>query len=119
MEIRVGSYASGAPRLEVQHWQNLKPAVLKEGQEPATRVSRGRKPATATSPTLLTSPEKTDSDDSPQLSPWAPEFVPESPAVPETTKEVPEYSTRIVTNTTVNPLNMRPQRVKKKPDRYA
>ena len=118
VEIRVGSYASGAPRLEVQHWQNLKPAVLKEGQEPATRVSRGRKPATATSPTL-TSPGKTDNNDSPQLSPWAPEFVPESPAVPETIKEVPEYSTRIVTNTTVNPLNMRPQRVRKKPDRYA
>ena len=119
VEIRVGSYASGAPRLEVQHWQNLKPAVLKEGQEPATRVSRGRKPAATTHSTPETSPETTDSGTSPNLNPWAPEFSPENLTVPESPNESSKYSTRIITNSTVNPLNMRPQRVKRKPERYA
>ena len=120
VEIRVGSYASGAPRLEIQHWQNLKPAVLKEGQEPATRVARGRKPAATIHPTPETSPETTDSDTSPGLNPRAPAFSPDQNSdTPENQTENSKYSTRIITNSTVNPLNMRPQRVKRKPERYA
>ena len=44
VKIRVGSFANGDPRFELQHWNNLKPAVMKDGQSEASRVPLGRKP---------------------------------------------------------------------------
>ena len=119
VEIRVGSFANGSPRLEVQHWQNLKPAVVKEGQEPATRVARGRKPA-AVRPTSGTPPEEIPENTSPGLNPEAPEFEP-VPALQDENNlsEKTKFNTRIIVNSSVNPSYMRPQRVKRKPDRYA
>ena len=119
VEIRVGSFANGSPRLEVQHWQNLKPAVVKEGQEPATRVARGRKPAAA-QPASGTPPDETTENTSPGLNPEAPEFAPVPVSQDENNRsENTKFNTRIIVNSSVNPSYMRPQRVKRKPDRYA
>ena len=43
VKVRVGSYANGKPRLEVQHWSNCKPAVLAQGAQEGQKVARGRK----------------------------------------------------------------------------
>ena len=40
-------YADGTPRIETHHWENAKPAVLEENQEPATKKKLGRKPKPA------------------------------------------------------------------------
>ena len=37
IKVEVGLYADGTPRIETHHWENAKPAVLEENQEPATK----------------------------------------------------------------------------------
>ena len=44
IQVRIGSYASGAPRLQTYNWQSCKAAHLREGQEEGSRPSLGRKP---------------------------------------------------------------------------
>ena len=44
IEIQVGSYKNGRPRLELHHWKNCKPIVLSTDIVPATKVPLGRKP---------------------------------------------------------------------------
>ena len=44
IRVQVGLYADGTPRIETHHWENAKPAVLSENQEPATKKKLGRKP---------------------------------------------------------------------------
>ena len=44
IRVQVGLYADGTPRIETHHWENAKPAVLAENQEPATKKKLGRKP---------------------------------------------------------------------------
>ena len=44
IRVQVGTYADGTPRVETHHWENAKPAVLAENQEPATKKKLGRKP---------------------------------------------------------------------------
>ena len=47
IRVQVGLYADGTPRMETHHWENAKPAVLEENQEPATKKKLGRKPRQA------------------------------------------------------------------------
>ena len=42
IRVRVGSHADGSPRLEVQHWNNCKPAVLAPGAQEGQKAVRGR-----------------------------------------------------------------------------
>ena len=44
VKIRVGSYADGRPKFEIQHWENLKPSVLGEDTVEGKRTPPGRKP---------------------------------------------------------------------------
>ena len=44
VKLRVGSFANGDPRYEVQHWHNLKPAVMAEDTRTAERAALGCKP---------------------------------------------------------------------------
>ena len=43
LKLRVGSYASGEPRYELQHWENCKPAVMSDDTPTAVRQKLGRK----------------------------------------------------------------------------
>ena len=45
VEIQVGSFADGAPRLLTVHWSLCKVAHMREGAEAASRAPRGRPPA--------------------------------------------------------------------------
>ena len=42
VQVQVGVYTSGTPRLITAHWNNCKPAVLKPGAPTATRTTLGR-----------------------------------------------------------------------------
>ena len=42
IQVQVGVYTSGTPRLITAHWNNCKPAVLKPGAPTATRTTLGR-----------------------------------------------------------------------------
>ena len=53
VQIRVGSYANGEPRHEIQHWHNLKAAHMKEGAEVAQKPALGRKPLNPAAPQFL------------------------------------------------------------------
>ena len=59
IRIRVGSYADGSPRYELQHWENAKPAVLSPDMEPAERKKLGRKPNPANEKVLSDTPNHT------------------------------------------------------------
>ena len=43
LEIKVGDYNSGAPRLETRHWRTCFPADVEEGQQPGRKPNLGRK----------------------------------------------------------------------------
>ena len=45
VEVRIGSYASGAPRLQTYSWESCKIAHLRADAKPASRPNLGRKPA--------------------------------------------------------------------------
>merc|ERR1712015_4572 len=45
VRIRVGSFANGEPKYELHHWNNLKPAVLRNDTKLAERTRPGRAPA--------------------------------------------------------------------------
>ena len=47
IQVQVGVYTSGTPRLITAHWNNCKPAVLKPGAPTATRTTLGRPKKTA------------------------------------------------------------------------
>ena len=44
LKLRVGSYANGDPKYEIQHWANCRPAVFSGDPQEAQRVLPGRKP---------------------------------------------------------------------------
>ena len=44
IKVQVGLFADGTPRVETHHWENAKPAVLAEDQQPGTKKKLGRKP---------------------------------------------------------------------------
>ena len=44
VEVRVGSFASGAPRLQTYSWSSCKVAHLRQGQPEGSRPALGRKP---------------------------------------------------------------------------
>ena len=44
IKVQVGLFADGTPRVETHHWENAKPAVLSENQQPGTKKKLGRKP---------------------------------------------------------------------------
>ena len=44
IKVRVGSYANGEPKYEVQHWANCRPAVISESTQEAQLALPGRKP---------------------------------------------------------------------------
>ena len=94
IRIRVGSYANGDPRYEVQHWSNCRPAAIEQNTGPATRPSRGRPP----------------------LNPAAKEFAPATPIVTPS-PEPPQQTEHGETPSNVH-QRMRPVRNRKKPDRY-
>ena len=48
IKVQVGLFADGTPRVETHHWENAKPAVLAEDQQPATKKKLGRKPKPVT-----------------------------------------------------------------------
>ena len=48
IKVQVGLFADGTPRVETHHWENAKPAVLAEDQQPATKKKLGRKPKSVT-----------------------------------------------------------------------
>ena len=45
IKVKVGHYASGQQREEIQHWQNAKPAHVAPNATQAEKPARGRKPA--------------------------------------------------------------------------
>ena len=102
--IRVGSYASGEPRMEVQHWNNLKPAVMGEGEKDAERRPLGRKP----------------------LNPEAKAFVPETrqaqqqeqPHQTETPPEPQQNEDTAQPKDIKSAVSARPVRIRRKPARY-
>jgi len=53
VKLRVGSFADGRPRYEVQHWDNLKPAVTTEATPMGHRPTLGRKPSDVTEPVII------------------------------------------------------------------
>ena len=44
IEIQVGHYRNGSPRLELHHWNNCDPIVLSKDTQPAEKPQLGRKP---------------------------------------------------------------------------
>ena len=50
VEIRIGSYASGAPRLQTYSWESCKVANLRPGAKSASRPNLGGKPNTPSVP---------------------------------------------------------------------
>ena len=46
LEVQVGEYVNGEPRLDVVHWNNCQPAVVKPGAPNATRPKLGRPKST-------------------------------------------------------------------------
>ena len=50
VEVRVGSFASGAPRLQVYNWSSCKVAHLRQGQPEGSRPALGRKPGPKPTP---------------------------------------------------------------------
>ena len=50
IQIRVGSYANGLPRLLTVHWSLCKPAHMREGAAEASRPNVGRRSASSDSP---------------------------------------------------------------------
>ena len=48
IKVQVGLFADGTPRVETHHWENAKPAVLADDQQPATKKKLGRKPKSVT-----------------------------------------------------------------------
>ena len=55
IRLRVGSFANGEPRYELQHWENCRPAHLAEGSTPAEKPKAGRKPLNHKAPEFLPS----------------------------------------------------------------
>ena len=48
IKVQVGLFADGTPRVETHHWENAKPAVLADNQQPATKKKLGHKPKPVT-----------------------------------------------------------------------
>ena len=42
--VKIGTYKSGVENIQLHHWSNAKPAHMREGQEEAVMVPRGRPP---------------------------------------------------------------------------
>ena len=59
VKLHVGSYVDGAPRYEIHHWENLKPAVLQDDQKEASRKKLGRKPGPGMRDSLPTDKQST------------------------------------------------------------
>ena len=90
IKVQVGLYADGTPRVETHHWENTKPAVLEDDQQPATKKKLGRKPKSVTN-----SPSETNTDE---------------------VNNSEESGTNITSETT---NNKRPKRTIRPPARYA
>ena len=58
IKVQVGLFADGTPRVETHHWENVKPAVLTDNQQPATKKKLGRKPKPTTNNEPATNTEK-------------------------------------------------------------
>ena len=54
IKVQVGLFADGTPRVETHHWENAKPAVLAEDQQPGTKKKLGRKPKPASTDETVT-----------------------------------------------------------------
>ena len=50
IKVKVGTFKSGLENIQLHHWQNAKPAVLREDFVEAEMVPRGRPPKKTTSP---------------------------------------------------------------------
>ena len=104
VKLRVGSYVDGRPRFEIQHWENLKPAVLEDNQAPAERPQPGRKP----------------------LNPRAEPFVPQEPKQTRAEQQVPqepeqddgELPSKDKSESSDNNIAQRPKRNKRRPMRF-
>ena len=44
VELKIGTFANGAPRLQVYHWSSCKIAHVRDGAEEGSRPQLGRKP---------------------------------------------------------------------------
>ena len=44
IELKIGTFANGSPRLQVYHWNSCKVAHVRDGQEEGARPQLGRKP---------------------------------------------------------------------------
>ena len=53
VRVRVGNFADGTPRLEVHHWENLKPSWIAPNSAPASKPNKGRKPLSAKAKTFI------------------------------------------------------------------
>ena len=93
IKIRVGFFAGGEERVEVQHWSRCKPAFVREGQAEAEKSKLGR-------------PTKTR--------------PPSSEADSELTQPAVQTSTEIegTTNENKQNSNRRGKRIRAPPDRY-
>ena len=63
VEVRVGSYANGDPRLVTFHWSSCKPAHMREDAEEGSRPNIGRRPNPTTPNASLTSKQTAPVDD--------------------------------------------------------
>ena len=95
IKVQVGLFADGTPRVETHHWENAKPAVLADDQQPATKKKLGRKPKSVTN-------------------------SPSEPTVEDNTNEPVNNSEESGTNITSETTNnKRPKRTIRPPARYA
>ena len=60
VEVRVGSYASGAPRLQTYSWSSCKIAHLRPDAEVGSRPKLGRPPTNSPATVTLEAPQPTD-----------------------------------------------------------
>ena len=54
VQVRIGSFANGRPRLSTYHWHSCKIAHLRDGAVEGARPNLGRRPDPPTDKTLLT-----------------------------------------------------------------
>ena len=60
IKVQVGLFADGTPRVETHHWENAKPAVLADDQQPATKKKLGRKPKSVNNEPITDTSEPTN-----------------------------------------------------------
>ena len=115
VQVQVGSFVDGRPRLQVFHWTSCKIAHVREGANIASRPNIGRKPLPKQSP----APEATPPSPSPSQAEFLPDLSSETSSEGSTNAEELEITNNSPAKIQTNeaPLqNSRPIRASRNPN---